>query len=76
MTKQNSKNSNLTIVERLEKSFPGRKAKIAKLLSEGKLNAAQAYIEDLHVAEVIVFALRNSRIARTDEDVERLVSGK
>lgn len=76
MTKQTSKESNRAIVENLEKSFPERRKRIAKLLHEGKSNKAQADIEDLHIAEVIVYALRNDRIARTDEDVERLVSGK
>jgi hypothetical protein len=79
MTKQTSKKNlpdNAALAKSLEYTLDQIKADMFKAVSRGDMTSAHYYHEQYAVTEKIIFALRNNRIARTDKDVERLVSEK
>jgi DNA-binding ferritin-like protein len=79
MTKQTSKESlpnNAALADRLEYTLGQIKGDMFKAVSRGDMVSAHYYREQYAVTEKIIYAIRNGRIARTDKDVERLVSGK
>jgi hypothetical protein len=80
MTKQISNESlpdNDALADRLQnETLPQILANIDSMLRLGKNTNAHYYREQYAITEAIIYALRNDRIARTDEDVERLVSDK
>jgi len=83
MTEQNS-NTNLPNYEKLNETMANNlrytlnqiKGDISKAIKRGDMTSAHYYREQYAVTEAIIYALRNDRVARTDEDVERLVSEK
>lgn len=79
MTKQNSNKplpDNAVLAESLEYTLGQIKGDMFKAVNRGDMTSAHYYREQYAVTEAIIYALRNNQIARTDEDVERLVSGK
>lgn len=67
---------NAALADSLEYTLTQIKGDIAKALKRGDKTSAHYYREQYAVTEKIIYAIRNNRIARTDKDVERLVSGK
>jgi hypothetical protein len=79
MTKQNSNKSlpdNAALADSLEYTLGQIKGDMFKAVNRGDMTSAHYYREQYAVTEAIIYALRNNRIARTDKDVERLVSDK
>jgi hypothetical protein len=79
MTKQISNKSlpnNAALADSLEYTLGQINDDMRKAVSRGDMTSAHYYREQYAVTKVIIYAIRNNRIARTDEDVERLVSGK
>lgn len=79
MTKQISKESlsnNAALADSLEYTLGQIKGDIFKAVKRGDMVSAHYYHEQYAVTEKIIYAIRNGRIARSDKDVERLISGK
>lgn len=79
MTKQNSKKNlpdNAALAKSLECNLDQIKSDMHKALMCGDKTRAHYYREQYATTETIIYALRNNRIAKTDKDVERLVSEK
>lgn len=80
MTKQISKKplpDNDALADRLQnETSPQILTDMNAALKHKDNTRAHYYREQYAVTEAIIYAIRNNRIARTDEDVERLVNGK
>jgi hypothetical protein len=76
MNSPNSEKLTKAMADKLEHTLTKIKNAIFKAVNRGDLVSAQYYREQYAVTEVIIYAIRNNRIARTDEDVERLVNAK
>lgn len=72
----NSEELNEAMAEGLEYTLGQIKGDMFKAVNRGDMVSAHYYREQYAVTEKIIYAIRNGRIARTDEDVERLISGK
>lgn len=72
----NFANPNEALANSLEYTLGQIKGDILKAVKRKDMTSAHYYREQYEVTEAIIYALRNNRIAKTDKDVERLVSEK
>jgi hypothetical protein len=67
---------NKALADGLEHTLGQIEGDIFRAVKRGDMTSAHYYREQYAITETIIYAFRNNRIAKTDEDVERLINGK